>query len=308
MKKIENVLIVGATGHLGQKVATEAIRAGYKVRVLIRPGSDGGKLVKLGAKVVMGNLLDCESLESAVAGCDAVITTAIGYSNRKKGDFRSAADRIGNRNLIDSASKTNIQRFVFCSVLTCDQAPLVPHFWDKKLVEDYLEEKAMPFISLRPGAFLDQGTGDFWAAGLKKGILRFAANPAVPLTFLHTSDLAIYFVKSLGIKPESAAEKIDIGCDRAVSIKELAEIMARFLERPIRVQVPPWSLVRLILGVGSLFNPWLCDLLSMMAYIQKGGYVADTKKQKKYFGEPPSIEASIQHYLSDIKLLGGSND
>ena len=44
------------------------------------------------------------------------------------------------------------------SILTCDQTPGVPHFWHKRLAEDRLEEQQVPFVALRPGAFLDQVT------------------------------------------------------------------------------------------------------------------------------------------------------
>jgi uncharacterized protein YbjT (DUF2867 family) len=45
-------------------------------------------------------------------------------------------DDRGNRSLVDAATRAGVGRFVFTSILTCDQAPDVPHFWRKKVIED----------------------------------------------------------------------------------------------------------------------------------------------------------------------------
>jgi uncharacterized protein YbjT (DUF2867 family) len=94
-------------------------------------------------------MMDPASLEAAMDGADAVITTAAGYTRHSKGDT-AEIDTTGNRTLIDAASRAGIRRFVLTSILTCDQTPQVPHFWHKKLAEDRLEERGVPFVALRP--------------------------------------------------------------------------------------------------------------------------------------------------------------
>lgn len=299
--KAERLLLVGATGYLGGKVAQIARERGFGVRALVRPSSDASALVASGVEVARGDLLDRASLEAAMQGCAAVIATAIGYANRKSGDIRSAADTLGNRHLADAALSAGIDRLVFCSVLTCDRAKAVPHFWNKKLAEDYFEARRVPFVALRPGAFLDQGPSDFWAAGLRRGRLRFAADAAVPLTFVHANDVAKWLVEA--VNPSIAnGSRIDVGCDRPVSINELASIMSAQLGRPIKAQVPPWPVVSLLLGIGGLFDPWKHDLRAMMCYLQRGGYVADTARQCEHFGPAPRIEDAVARYLAGLGL------
>jgi uncharacterized protein YbjT (DUF2867 family) len=302
----ERVLVVGATGHLGGKIARRALARGHRVRALVRPKSDPTQLEAEGIEVVRGDLLDPASLNVALQGCTAVIASAIGYANRRRGDIQSAADTLGNRHLVDAALASGVRRFVFCSVLTCDRAQDVPHFWNKKLVEDYLVERQVPFVSLRPGAFLDQGPNDFWVAGIRTGHLPFLANPSVPITFVHTDDVAEYLVAAMNPAIPSGS-RIDIGCDRAVAISELASIMAALLHRPIKPQVPPWPLVSLLLGVGGLFDPWKRDLRAMMSYFRRGGYVADTAQQREHFGPPPRIEDAIARYLAGVGLLSATS-
>jgi uncharacterized protein YbjT (DUF2867 family) len=298
----EFLLLVGATGYLGGKVAQIARERGFGVRALVRPSSDAAALVANGVEVVRGDLLDRASLEAAMQGCTAVIATAIGYANRKSGDIRSAADTLGNRHLADAALSAGIRRLVFCSVLTCDRAKDVPHFWHKKLAEDYFEERRLPFVARRPGAFLDQGPNDFWAAGLRRGRLRFAADGAVPLSFVHANDVAKWLVEAVNASIANGS-RIDLGCDRPVSINELASIMSVQLGRPIKTQIPPWPAVSLLLGIGGLVDPWKHDLRAMMSHFQRGGYVADTTKQRECFGVPPSVEGAVARYLAGVGLL-----
>lgn len=302
MSNQQKILIVGATGFLGGKVAREAVSKGHKVRALVRQGTEVEALEQLGITIMRGNMLDAPSLSAAMAGCDAVIATAAGYTGRRKSDFKSDTDTTGNENLAKAARDAHIKRYILCSVLTCDQAQNVPHFWNKKMAEDALQQAGVPFIALRPGAFLDQGPADFWADGLKKGKLSFLANPSVALTFVHPDDVARNLVSALDIETNEKALRIDIGADRSASVNDIAGIMAGILGRPVKTNVPPWPLVYAGLSFIGMFKPLLHDLRQMMAYIQKGNYVADTSLQSEYFGDIPSLQAGITKYLDDARL------
>ena len=152
-----SVLVVGGTGMLGGQVVAELLSRGKQVRALVRPTSDAKHLEQAGVVIARGDMMDPASLLKAMDGADAVISTAAGYTRHSKGDT-DEIDTIGNRNLADAASRAGVRRFVLTSILTCDQTPQVPHFWHKKLAEDRLEELGVPFVSLRPGAFLDMIT------------------------------------------------------------------------------------------------------------------------------------------------------
>ncbi|MFI2206725.1 SDR family oxidoreductase [Streptomyces sp. NPDC020192] len=201
------VLVVGATGALGGRVVDELLARGKTVRALVRPTSDASKLQDKGVEIARGDILDLDSLTAAMQGADAVITTAAGYTG---GDKKAQdVDTLGNANLAEAAHRTGIRRFALTSILTSDQTPDVPHFWHKKLAEDKLEQLGVPFVALRPGAFLAQVTT---LAGnpLDKGWVLWMAKPDIPLTFVHTSDLAAYLAAAVDADA-SPAERVDIG-------------------------------------------------------------------------------------------------
>ena len=164
-------------------------------------------------------MMDLPSLRQAMDGADAVISTAAGYTRHSKGDT-DEIDTIGNHNLAVAASQAGVRRFVLTSILTCDQTPQVPHFWHKKVAEDRLEEHGVPFVSLRPGAFLDLITrmgGDPFA----KRRLMWFGSPTIPLTFVLTQDVAGYLADAVDA-PGVDGQRIDIGWDRPVSVQEIA--------------------------------------------------------------------------------------
>jgi uncharacterized protein YbjT (DUF2867 family) len=135
-------------------VVDRLLARGRRVRALVRPTTDASRLAGRGVEIARGDMLDPDSLVAAMTGADAVVTTAAGYTRGGRGAHDT--DTAGNAHLARAAQRTGVRRFVLTSILTCDQTPGVPHFWHKKLAEDELERLGVPFVALRPGAFLDR--------------------------------------------------------------------------------------------------------------------------------------------------------
>src|SRR5579863_7374278 len=180
------VLVVGGTGDLGGRIVRALLGRGKHVRALIRPGSDGSVLAGLGVEVVRGDMMEPASLTPAMQGTSAVVSSAIGYSGRRETDSL-LTDAEGNKNLADAANAAGVPRFVFVSILTCDQAKEVPHFWAKKVMEDRLEALAIPFVALRPGAYLG---GPWMKAALEHGQVMTMTPAGVRITFIAPDEVA----------------------------------------------------------------------------------------------------------------------
>ncbi|SFK84801.1 dihydroflavonol-4-reductase [Nitrosomonas aestuarii] len=72
-------LVTGATGFLGSAVMHCLLNAGHDVRLLVRANSDRRNIENLPVDVVIGDLLDHQSLENAVNGCDYLFHVAADY-------------------------------------------------------------------------------------------------------------------------------------------------------------------------------------------------------------------------------------
>ncbi|MBT2250556.1 SDR family oxidoreductase [Arthrobacter sp. BHU FT2] len=284
------VLVIGGTGMLGGQVVTALVDRGKPVRALVRPGSDASRLESLGVEIARGDMLDPRSLDQAMAGVDAVVTSAAGYTRHRKGDT-AATDTEGNSNLAAAASRAGVRRFVLTSILTCDETPQVPHFWHKKLMEDHLESLGVPFVALRPGAFLDQVTR-FGGDPVAKGRLMWFGSPTIPMTFVLTRDLAGYLADAVDA-PGIEGQRIDIGWDRPVRMKDVADLLGRLTGRKIKVRSTPVGVLKAAGLVAGRFTPMVKDMASMIEWFQTGRYVANTGRQREVFGPPPTAEDAV---------------
>ncbi|MER6290180.1 SDR family oxidoreductase [Streptomyces sviceus] len=290
------VLVVGATGSLGGKVVDELLGRGKKVRALVRPTTDASRLESRGVEIARGDMLDLDSLVAAMTGADAVITTAAGYT--RGGKNAHDIDTVGNANLAEAAHRTGIRRFVLTSILTSDQTPQVPHFWHKKIAEDKLEQLGVPFVALRPGAFLDQ-IATMAGNPLDKGRLIWMAKATVPLTFVRTSELAAYLAAAVDAEAGNA-ERIDIGWDRPVSMREVADLMGSRAGKKIKVWAVPSVVVRAAGAVVGRFNPVVKDMAAMFGWFDTGRYVADPRRQEQLFGAVPTAEDTLRRYTDEL--------
>lgn len=296
MSEQEPVLVVGATGWLGGQVVDRLLVRGKKVRALVRPASDAGKLEAKGVEIARGDMLDLDSLVVAMTGTAAVISTAAGYTGKNKN--ADEIDTRGNANLAIAASKAGVKRFVLTSILTSDQTPGVPHFWHKKLTEDKLEELGVPFVALRPGAFFDQ-IARLGGDPFEKGRIIWLGSKNVPLTFALTSDLATYLAEAVDADIADG-ERIDIGWTRPISMREGAELASRLANKKIRVLSLPAGLLLRIGKISGKSGSRMSDMGAMAAWFETGRYVANTSRQREVFGPAPTPEEAVARFAAQL--------
>ncbi|MEV4953621.1 SDR family oxidoreductase [Paenarthrobacter nitroguajacolicus] len=283
------VLVVGATGFLGAQVVDELLKRGKKVRALVRPKSNAAKLEAKGVEIARGDMLDAASLITAMTGVSAAISTAAGYTRNDKN--AKAIDTFGNSNLAVAAKHAGVPRFVLISIVTSDQTPQIPHFWNKKLAEDKFEELGVPFVALRPGAFFDQAVG-MGGDPFAKGRFVWLGSKDARLTFVLASDVAAYLAEAVDADIVEG-ERIDIGWSRPLSIHEAAEIAGRRAGKQIKVMSIPAGAIAGLGKVTAKILPLVGDMASMVAWFETGKYVADVTRQEQVFGPAPTPEDAI---------------
>lgn len=109
-------LVAGATGFIGRHLVRCLGEAGYEVRALARPTSDGSVLSDLKVEVRRGSIGDKDFLKSAVSGVDLVynLIGQIGGWGVSKRDLQEAnVTAVGL--LLAACQDADVNRFVHCS-------------------------------------------------------------------------------------------------------------------------------------------------------------------------------------------------
>ncbi|RLS55957.1 MAG: NAD-dependent epimerase/dehydratase family protein [Planctomycetota bacterium] len=163
-------LITGAGGLVGSSLAEACVKRGYKVKALIRSGSDGSFLEKLGVEVVRGDLQDKSLPIEATQGVDTVFHCAAKVGDWGSVDSYRQVNVEGLRKLLDSLNPAQLYKFVHFSSLgvyearhhyqTDESTPPPDQHFDgytqskmesEKLALQYHKDKGYPIVVLRPG-------------------------------------------------------------------------------------------------------------------------------------------------------------
>src|ERR1700728_3773502 len=110
------IFLTGATGFVGHHVAKALAAEGADLRLLVRKTSKLANLEGIRGETHVGDLASPESIEKAIAGCDAVVHVAADYRlwiPDPAAMYRSNVD--GTRDLLRMAREAKVKRFVYTS-------------------------------------------------------------------------------------------------------------------------------------------------------------------------------------------------
>ncbi|MEM7173036.1 MAG: hopanoid-associated sugar epimerase [Pseudomonadota bacterium] len=165
-------LVTGATGFVGAAVVRSLLKRGEKVRVLARPNSDRRNLAGLNVEVAEGDLLDPNSLASAVSGVEGLFHVAADYRIWVPDpEHIYAVNVAGSRSLMKAALEAGISRIVYTSSvatlgLTGSDLPadedtpvaeshMIGHYKRSKYlaeeaVKEMVKQEALPAVIVNP--------------------------------------------------------------------------------------------------------------------------------------------------------------
>jgi uncharacterized protein YbjT (DUF2867 family) len=237
------VLVVGASGGLGGRVARRLLDHRIPVRALTRTPAKLAELAARGAEVVQGDLLIPESLTRACAGVDQVFSTANSFLGQGPASPRRV-DVPAYRNLVGAARSAGVRRLVHTSAYGVARTS-VDFFQVKTEVDEVIRGSGLPWVLLRPSAFLDVWVGLALEQNRSGGVLVFGKGNT-PANYVAVEDVARFAVRVLE-DPGIADEIIDIGGPSTLTQLELLALVERFLGLALRRKPVP----RPVLAVGA---------------------------------------------------------
>ncbi len=108
------ILVTGATGKVGSRLAKRLAARGDDVRALVRDPARAAELGAAGIELAVGDLLAADSLAAAVRGVDAVVHCAAFFRGATPEQAHEVND-LGSQRLAAAARAARVKRFVFTS-------------------------------------------------------------------------------------------------------------------------------------------------------------------------------------------------
>jgi dihydroflavonol-4-reductase len=118
-------LVTGSNGLIGSNIVRVLQNQDHEVRGLVRGTSDLRSLQGLNLELVEGDVLDRDSLETAMQGCDVVFHTAGIFTYWVRDEQNLEAVVLGGtRNALEAAARAGVGRVVLTSSsVTCGSSP-----------------------------------------------------------------------------------------------------------------------------------------------------------------------------------------
>jgi len=125
---LKKITVFGATGGTGKQVVEQALASGCEVVAYVRNPSKLG-IANEQLSVIQGEFSDAASVESAVAGADAVISTL-----GPRGGSKNKPLTYGMQNIIAAMKKQGVRRLIITSTLSAKDSNDKPEFRARFLV------------------------------------------------------------------------------------------------------------------------------------------------------------------------------
>jgi len=111
-------LVTGGSGFVGAAVVRLLLAEGHTVRALVRRGSDLRNLEGLDIELAYGDLLEKDSLQQALKGCQRLYHVAAHYSLWERDpEILYRANIAGTRTLLEVAMEAELERVVYTSTV-----------------------------------------------------------------------------------------------------------------------------------------------------------------------------------------------
>jgi len=232
------ILVTGATGYIGGRLAPRLVEQGFAVRALARDPRRLGTLAAAGVACVAGDVLKPESLGPALLG--VAVAYYLIHSMEAGPDF-AARDREAAANFAAACAAAGVQRIIYLGGLGRAGPSLSKHLASRQEVGDVLRAGPVPVTELRAAIIVGAGSASFEIIrdlALKLPVMicpRWVRSRCEPIAL---DQVLAYLIGALR-EPRTIGEVLEIGGGEVLTYEAMLRQCALALGKRLRMVVVP---------------------------------------------------------------------
>ncbi len=277
---MNKILVLGASGHVGQPLVAELLAKGEQVKAASRSGKAFGA-----AEGVVFDFADPTTFDAAFDGVDrAYVMLPGGYVESK-----ALLEPV-----IQAAAERNV-KVVFQSVLGVDADDSIPY----RQVEIALENSGVPYVILRPNWFADN-FHTYWKAGIDQGVIGVPAGEGKS-SFIDVRDIASSAAAALTTN-RFDNQAFNLTGPEALSYAQAAQKISEALGKPVAYQaMEEGAFCDLLKSVGVPAD--YAEFLTSIFYPVREGWTAGVSDAVATLtGKAPrSLDEYIADHLAELR-------
>ena len=275
----QTILLVGATGMFGSRIANELSKQpDARLRLMVRSAEDPKKKSALqpfldaGAEVIVGDLDDEKSLDRATQGVDVIISAVQGGPDVMV-DGQVALAKAGKRNGVRRIQPSDYALDLFKAT------PGEHMMFDLRAKADaQIAELGIDQVNVLQGAFMDMFLPGHGAIDLDKGTIGFYGDGNLKIEVTSVDDTA-KMVARIALDRDVAPGKFAFAGDH-VTFREAADIVSRATGKTIK-PVSMGSEADLRAAMKKA-DPQQKVMLAYMLYMTNGQTALTQLKNERY--------------------------
>ncbi|WP_218028360.1 NAD(P)H-binding protein [Nocardia yamanashiensis] len=256
---MSRILVTGATGNVGRRVAERLAAGGSVVRAVVRdPGRAG---LPAAVEVVAGDLAAPESLTTALADVDTVFLIWPFHSSD------------GAKQLLEVLAGA-VRRVVYLSSSTVNdagpQSDPIPERHAE--LEGLLEASGLAWTVLRADTIASNALA--WAGQIREtGVVR--TTDVAPTAVIHEDDIAAVAARVLADDAHTGRKYVLTG-PRVVGRADQVQAIAAAIDRPLRFEPLPLDIARANMTTAGLPADLIESLLAMAEFRPRSDLITTT--------------------------------
>ena len=284
---MKHLLVIGASGVLGNSAARHFLEKGYKVTAFARDLKKVTELASLGALIKAGDITQPSTYRNIFDEVDVVLTAV--HSLMGKGNNNSQnVDLQGHKRLIDAALSASVTHFIYTSATLAGPDNPLDFSRYKYDVEQYLSKSGLSYTILRPAAFMEWHAYRLLGKNIiEKGKTTILGKGDTHMNFIAVKDV-VMAIDQIISGSDYRNTIINLAGPGNYSSNEVADLFGKATGKPYKTGHIPIGVVKFLSILLKPIHPGLARVLRFTALSEGKDASMDTRDTIQQFGLRPT--------------------